>query len=63
MNCGVGRRRGSDSASLWLWHRPVVIALIRPLVWEPPCAVGAVLEKAKIDKKKKKKEEEEALKN
>ena len=40
MSCGVGRRRSSDLALLWLWHRPAVAALIRPLAWEPPYAVG-----------------------
>ena len=38
---------------LWLWHRPVTTAPIRPLAWEPPCAVRAALEKAKKKKKKK----------
>ena len=47
MSCGVGHRRGSDTALLWLWHRPAATALIRPLAWEPPCAAGAALEKAK----------------
>ena len=56
MSCGVGHRHGSDPALLWLWHRPVAAALIRPLAWEPPYAVGAALEKkGKKDKKKKKK--------
>ena len=55
MSCGVGRRRGSDPVWLWLWQRPVATALIRPLAWEPPCAMGAALEKAKRQKKKKKK--------
>ena len=55
MSCGVGRRQGSDPELLWLWHRPAAIALIRPLAWEPPHAVGAALEKAKRQKKKKKK--------
>ena len=32
MSCGVGRRRGSDLALLWLWHRSAALALIRPLV-------------------------------
>ena len=32
---------------MWLWHRPVAIALIRPLAWEPLHAVGAAIEKAK----------------
>ena len=35
-----------------LWSRPAATALIRPLSWDPPYAVGAALEK---DKKKKKK--------
>ena len=42
---------------LWLWHRPTAIAPIRLLAWEPPCAAGAALEKAKTQKKKKKKGE------
>ena len=50
MSYGVGRRRGSDLALLWLWYRPVTTALIRPLAWEPPCAVGAALEKAEEKK-------------
>ena len=45
MSCGVGRRRGLDLASLWLWCRPVATAPIRPLAWEPPCAAGAALKK------------------
>ena len=40
VSCSVGHRCSSDPALLWLWHRPVVIALIGPLVWEPPYAVG-----------------------
>ena len=55
MSCGVGHRRSSDPALLWLWHRPVATAPIRPLAWEPPYDVGAALEKAKRPKKKKKK--------
>ena len=53
MSCGVGRRRGSDPMLLWLWHRLVATAPIRPLAWEPPCAEGAALEKAKRQKKLK----------
>ena len=41
---------GSDLALLWLWCRPVAIALIRPLAWEPPYATGAALKKKKIKK-------------
>ena len=56
MSCGVGRRRSSDLALLWLWRRPLATALIRPLAWEPPYAVGEAL---KRPKKKKKREREE----
>ena len=45
MNGGVGCRRGSDPELLWLWCRPVAIALIQPLAWEPPYAVGATLKR------------------
>ena len=37
---------------VWLWHRPVATAPIRPLAWETPYAKGAALEKAKSQKKK-----------
>ena len=56
MSCGIGRRCSSDPELLWLWHRPVATAPIRPLAWEPPCATGAALEKTKKKKKKKKKD-------
>ena len=53
MSCGVGRRRSSDPALLWLWHRLVATALIQqPLTWEPPYAMEAAQEKAKRPKKK-----------
>ena len=45
MSCGVGRRRGSDPMLLWLWRRLAATALIRPLAWEPPCAMGVAIEK------------------
>ena len=51
MSCGVGCRHGSDPMLLWLWHRMVATALIRPLAWEPPYAMGAALEKAKKKKR------------
>ena len=54
MSCGVDRRRSSDPELLRLWLWPVATALIRPLAWELPHAVGAALEKAKKTKKKKK---------
>ena len=53
MSCGVGCRRGSYPALLWLWCRLVATALIRPLAWEPPYAAGEAPEKAKRPKKKK----------
>ena len=49
MSCGVGLRHSLDSTLLWLWGRPVATALIGPLTWEPPYAVGVALK----DKKKK----------
>ena len=44
MSCGVGHRRGSDPALLWLWRGPVATAPIQPLAWEPPYAAGAAQE-------------------
>ena len=57
MSCGIGLRCGSDLALLWLWRRPAAIALIRPLAWEPPNAMGSALKRQKDQKKKKKKKE------
>ena len=51
MSCGVGHRRHSDPVLLWLWFRPAPTALIRPLVWEPPCAAAVALKKTKKKKK------------
>ena len=48
VSCGVGHRRGSDPALLWLWCRPAAVALIGPLAWEPPYATSAALKKKKI---------------
>ena len=56
MSCGVGHRRGLDPMLLWLWCTLVATALIGPLAWEPPYAMGVDLEKAKRQKKKKKNE-------
>ena len=58
MSCGVGCIHGTDRALLWLWCRLVATALIRPLAWEPPCAVGVALKKDQKKKKKKKKKKE-----
>ena len=41
---------------LWLWCRPAAIALIGPLAWDPPYAVGTALtKKGKKNKKIKNK--------
>ena len=50
MSCGIGCRHGSDLALLWLWCRLAAVALIRPLAWEPPYAMGTALKRQK-DKK------------
>ena len=47
MSYGVGHRQGLDLVLLWLWHRLVASALIGPLAWEPPCALGAALKRQK----------------
>ena len=52
MNYGVGHRRGSDSALLWLWCRPAAAAPFQPLAWELPYAADAALKKKKNYKKK-----------
>ena len=59
VSCGVGCRRGSDPALLWLWRRLVAAALIRPLAWEPPYAAGAAQRNNKKTKKKMKRKEKE----
>ena len=53
MSCGVHRRRGLDPALLWLWCQLAATALIGPLAWESPYAMGAAQEIAKKTKKKK----------
>ena len=53
MSCGVGLRCGSDPEMQWLWRNLAATALIRPIGWEPPNAMGVALEKAKRPKKKK----------
>ena len=54
VSCGIGCRRGSDPALLWLWRRLVAAAPIRPLAWESPYAAGAAQRNSKKTKKKKK---------
>ena len=62
MSYGVGCRCGSHPMLLWLWHRLVATALIRPLPWEPPHASGVAPKKTKKKKKKKKKKNSGAKK-
>ena len=50
MSCGVGHRGGSDLALLW--YRLAVVAPIRPLAWEPPCAMSAALKRQTHTQKK-----------
>ena len=61
VSCSVGCRCGSDPVLLWLWHRPVATAPIRPLAWEPPHAARAAQEMAKRQKKKKSISNEEGV--
>ena len=53
MSSGVGLRRGSDLVLLWLWLCVglAATALIQPLAWEPPYAMGAALQGQKPKKK------------
>ena len=53
MSYSVGHRRGSHRwlTLLWLWCRPVAVALIRPLAWKPPYArVGPQKSNKQINK-------------
>ena len=46
MSCGVGQTwLGSDIAGLWC--RPVAVAPIQPLAWEPQYAMGVALKRQK----------------
>ena len=47
MSCGVGHRCSSDLALLWLWRRLAAVALIGPLAWESPYALGVAPKKKK----------------
>ena len=49
MSCGVGRR--CVLALAWLWHRLAATSLIRPLAWEPPCAMDVALKRQKTKNK------------
>ena len=50
VSCGVSCRRNSDLMLLWLWCRLAAVALIQPLAWEPPHAVGTALKSQKNNK-------------
>ena len=52
-----------DLALLWLWCKLAATALIRPLDWEPPYAVGAALEKTKRQQQQKETNQPKQKKN
>ena len=52
VSCGVGQKRSSDHALLWLWYRPAATALIQPLALEPPYAADEGLKRQKKKEKK-----------
>ena len=47
MSYGVGLRNGSDLELLWLWPRLAAAALIGPLAWKLPYAIGVALKSKK----------------
>ena len=47
VSCDAGLRGSLDPELPWLWHRPAAVALIGPLAWELPYAMGAALKKQK----------------
>ena len=54
VSCGVSHRCGSDHALLWLRLWPAATALIRPLAWAPPYAVGVAPKRQKTKQTNKK---------
>ena len=46
-----------DLALLWLWHGSAAVALIKPLAWEPPYAVGVALKRQRKKEKERGREE------
>ena len=54
----MGHRSGSDPVLLWLWCRPAVAALIRPLAWELSYASGVALKRKEKRKKERERERE-----
>ena len=47
MSYGVGHGLSSDPMLMWLWYWPAAVALIPPLAWELPYAMGVALKKKK----------------
>ena len=45
VSCGIGCRCSLDLGWLWLW--PAAVALIQPLAWELPYAMGMALKRQK----------------
>ena len=58
---GIGHRHSLDMVLLWLWPwcRPVAVAPIQPVAWEPPYATNAALK----EKKKKSKTDSQISKS
>ena len=44
-SCSVGHTHGLDLALLWRQHGPAAAALIQPLAWEFPYAMGVAIKK------------------
>ena len=56
MSCGISCRRVSGPELLWLWHMPAAVAMIQPLAWELPYAVGVALKRQNKQTNKNKKQ-------
>ena len=63
MSCSVGYRHSSDVVLMWLWYKPVAIAAIQPLAWEPPYATGAALKRQKKKKELRNLEHRQTMNN
>ena len=61
MNCGVGRRCGSNPVLLSLWCTLAATALIQPLNWELTNTEGVALKRPKRKKKEKKEKKDAAM--
>ena len=53
MSWGVGLIHDLDLMLLWLWHRPAIATLIRPLAWELPYASDVALKSKQTNKQTK----------